>query len=312
MKDKKLSLLLVVLSIALLISLTLIGIIAYNYFYANRNKANAKPNLLLKDAKAVADSKRDSLHKIYTKTISNVETPFDSSWKNPDTVNKNLTVKLEEYYKLKDEIAAILKNNYSAKDLDSARLKIEELQKKIEELRNKTWQVEMENQRLNAVVKKLSNNLKVQYQGVKNKSSQTKILFEKVEPAPNFNASNLRLSALGINADNEYETTEASQTEKIAGWFTIRNNSTQNGSADILVVVLQPDGRVLQSAWGGGTFDSPSGKKIYSCKIPFNYKRGETKPLKFSINADDFTKGNYTVQLYQNGIIIGRNSKTLL
>ena len=75
---------------------------------------------------------------------------------------------------------------------------------------------------------------------------------------------------------------------------------------------LQPDGRVLKnSEWDSGSFNTPDGKKIYSYKLSFNYAKGEQKQLLFSLKADKYQKGNYTMQVYYNGIMIGRVSKTL-
>ena len=80
----------------------------------------------------------------------------------------------------------------------------------------------------------------------------------------------------------------------------------------MMVVVLQPDGRVLKnSEWDSGSFNTPDGKKIYSYKLSFNYAKGEQKQLLFSLKADKYQKGNYTMQVYYNGILIGRVSKTL-
>jgi hypothetical protein len=79
-----------------------------------------------------------------------------------------------------------------------------------------------------------------------------------------------------------------------------------------VVVVLQPDGQVLQkSAWESGTFETRDGKKIYSCKLRCDALQGEAKQLNFSLSADSYQKGNYTMHIYHNGVLIGRASKIL-
>ena len=81
---------------------------------------------------------------------------------------------------------------------------------------------------------------------------------------------------------------------------------------EMLVVVLQPDGRVLKnSEWDAGSFNTQEGKKLYSYKLNFTYARGEPKRLNFSLRADRYQKGNYTMQLYYNGLMIGKAVKTL-
>ncbi len=81
---------------------------------------------------------------------------------------------------------------------------------------------------------------------------------------------------------------------------------------DIVVVVVQPNGQVLQkSAWESGSFETPEGKKIYPCKIRCETARGENKQLNFSLTANKYLKGKYTMQIYHNGVLIGRMNKTL-
>ena len=87
----------------------------------------------------------------------------------------------------------------------------------------------------------------------------------------------------------------------------------RTSNAEIMVVLVQPDGKVVKSsAWESGSFETPEGRRIYSCKVRFEYSKGEAKRLSFSVNADKCVKGNYTVQLYQNGVMIAKSSKTLI
>ena len=111
--------------------------------------------------------------------------------------------------------------------------------------------------------------------------------------------------------DKELETSAADQAKKLVGSFTV-TNSSQVPNAEMLVVVVQPDGRVLKnSEWDAGSFTTQEGKKLYSYKLNFTYSRGEPKRLNFSLRADKYQKGNYTMQLYYNGLMIGKAVKTL-
>ncbi len=127
-----------------------------------------------------------------------------------------------------------------------------------------------------------------------------------------FTASDLRLAAVMNAAENETETTLAEKTEKLNGSFTVVNFNSQLSNAEMMVVVLKPDGRVLKnSAWDSGTFNTVDGKKIYSYKFNFNYNLGEAKRLLFSLKGGSLAKGNYTMEVYHNGQLIGRMVKTL-
>jgi hypothetical protein len=82
--------------------------------------------------------------------------------------------------------------------------------------------------------------------------------------------------------------------------------------SDIMVVVIQPNGQVLQkSEWEAGSFETTAGRKIYSCKLRCKTMQGESKQLNFSLDAETYLKGIYTLQLYYNGVLIGKAYKTL-
>ena len=84
------------------------------------------------------------------------------------------------------------------------------------------------------------------------------------------------------------------------------------GKCDIMIVVVQPNGQVLQkSPWESGSFETNEGKKVYSCKIRCETARGENKQYNFSLTADKFYKGNYVMQVYHNGVLLARINKSL-
>ncbi len=314
MKDSKSILLLVVSVLLILVSCALLWTWGYNFNNFTKDKQGTV--FIVKDSTVATNATRDSLQKIYTATISNLGT-LDSTWTNADSLKTDLDIKLSEFYKLRNEIAIILKNPAKKEDLDLAKTKINELQKKVEQLRNKNIDVETENKRLYAVLQQLTNAPKDAIQ--QQVQSARPIVFENREPverafpAANFTTADMRLTALMVDNDRELETYQAIQTDKFVGSFTVKNNSTTFNNTEIYVVVLQPDNKVLQtSAWETGRFDTKDGKRIYSCKMKFEYAKGENKKLSFSLNSDRFQKGTYTVQLYFNGNVIGRMTKTLI
>ena len=166
---------------------------------------------------------------------------------------------------------------------------------------------------LAAVLQQLTDNNKTIIPTIQQTSNATKAPAEKTEPIiTGFAATDLHLTAMMTNADKEQETSLAQETEKLVGSVVLRSSTVQNNNNEVVVVVLQPDGQVLKnSAWESGTFLSDEGKKIYSYKLRFDYNRGEAKRLFFSLSADQYQKGNYTMQVYYNGMLIGKMLKTL-
>jgi hypothetical protein len=113
--------------------------------------------------------------------------------------------------------------------------------------------------------------------------------------------------------DNRYiETNLAEKTNKINGSFVLKNEHSDIKKGDIHIVISKPDGKLLQSStWDAGTFETSSGRRIYSTKVKYDCDIGETKKINFSISADQYPKGNYAIDFYQNGYIIGKTVKVL-
>ena len=318
MRDSRSSLLLIVSLLLFLMSFVILCTWGYNAYYKTKDEKKATA-IFIKDTAAItkatreiANATRDSLQKIYAATIQNLDRRFDSTLNYADTLKGSLNVKLAEFYKLKTEISDILKDRSNNADLGLARRKISELQKRIDDLLGKNNEVEEENKRLYAMIQQLS----------KEKSPEQNILPVVLDtkpvsnrstiPVSVFQAYDLHLSAVMVIDDKELETFQAMQTDKFVGSVVVKNNNAINNVAEIFIVVLQPDGHVLQkSAWESGTFETLDGKKIYSCKMRFDYIRGEPKKLLFSLSTDKYMKGNYTMQIYYNGSLIGKMYKTL-
>lgn len=299
MKYRKLSLVLVVSLVLLLIaSLVLICAWGYTYLYGKDAAVASTPKVL------VATTGRDSLQKLYSATLDHLNTPLDSAWNRPDSALRT-DAQLEEFHRLKGEISELLKKSSTA-DLDSARLKIALLQQKIEELRSRTQMMESENKRLTAIVDRLSSQLKT------DPSARTATVVTRTtavsEPAPDaafssyFTANDLHLSAIN-NAD----------APELNGSLALHGNPSHAGSEEVYIVVLQPDGHVLQSStWETGAFETREGRKIYSTRIRFDYTRGETRRLNFSLHPEELQKGAYSVQVYHHGVMIGKGEGTVM
>jgi hypothetical protein len=318
MKDSKSLLLLVVSVLLILVSFALLW--SWGYNLGNQKSEKQGTVYIIKDSTAAANATRDSLNRIYANTIENISI-LDSTWNRADSLKQDLDVKLTDFYKLRNEIAELLKNPSTKADLEIAKQKIGELQKKVDQLRDRNAEIERENKRLYGVLAQLTADQKQALQNYRatttaSSSDNRTIPVQQDRPAPVgsvFTASDLRLSAMMVDEGKEQETYQALQTDKFVGSFVVRNNLSQTSNAEIMVVLVQPDGKVVKSsAWESGSFETPEGRRIYSCKVRFEYSKGESKRLSFTVNADKCVKGNYTVQLYQNGIMIAKSSKTLI
>ena len=333
-RDSK-SLLLLLFPIGLLfLSLVVLFGLGFRFYFKDQTPPQATV-IIKKDSAAVAVGVRDSLQKIYTATINELDNRLDSIWNNTDTLAGNLDIKLNEFYKLRKEITSLLKSGGNKNDFGIACKKIGELQQKVEELSRRNQDVENENKRLNDILSQLKNNTKTQQPAVVRNVTENKPVTERTftenksvaevktvaqkNAATNstpvvtsFTASDIRLSAVKLSDEKEEETADAGQAEKLVATFQVKNNFNQYNNTEVDVVVMQPDGTVLQpSAWETGTFNTPEGKKIYSGKMRFEYSKGENKKLRLSLSSEKFQQGNYIMHLYHNGTLIGKTVKQL-
>jgi regulator of replication initiation timing len=312
MKNARSLLLLIVSFLLFVVSFVLLWTWGYRV-YIKTPGDNSRAAQVKKDPDAVSGTgTRDSLQTVYTATINQLDSRLDATWNSTDSLKNQLDTKLGEFYRLRNEIALILKDHDTDANLGVARQKIELLQQKVKDLLNKNTDVENENKKLAAVLEQLNGNKKNPELTVQRVSYDNSTPAEKNNADPSLTVSELHLSAMMTENDKELETTQAQQTQKLVGSFTVKNNGNQFNAAELVVVVLQPDGQVIKnSAWESGTFNTSEGKKIYSYKMHFDNNHGEPKHLLFSLNADKYQKGNYTMQVYFNGTLVGKLLKTL-
>jgi predicted glutamine amidotransferase len=140
-----------------------------------------------------------------------------------------------------------------------------------------------------------------------------KSLEEKVDVASTLNASNISITPLKIKSNGtEKVKTSAKQVDKLLVRFDVRNRIIQSGSTNIYVIVIGPDGLPIKSA-GTESFNTrEDGEKYYTAMLPVNLETSTTKSVEFSFAPiDHFKEGNYKVQIYQNGFLIGEGNREL-
>lgn len=312
MKDAKSLLLLLVSFLLVIVSFVLIWTWGYR-FYKDQDEYKVNAKIVLTDSTATVNRIRDSLQNVYDETISKLDARLDSSLLNSDSLKAELDEKLAEFFRLSHEIKALLNSKNIGSNFGVAKQKLGELQNKVDDLRDKNKLVDDENKSLGTVLDQLNKPDKNAKPAVTDPDTNRNTVNDRSNPVyAVFNASEVKLAAVTGDNDNEKETFSADQAQKLVGSFTVTNNISQLSNVEMMVVVVQPDGRVLKtSEWDAGSFNTPDGKKVYSYKVNFNYTKGEQKRLFFSLRADKYQKGNYTMQVYYNGILIGRASKTL-
>lgn len=308
MKDIK-TLLLVLLSTGL------VGTWVY-HLYDKTQYSSRRTEVFIKDSIAVAQGIQDSLQKIYSATINTLDTRLDSTRTTADSLKIQLGSKLNEIYTLKNEIDGILKKRgATAADLSVAREKIAELQQMMDELEGQKDSMEEEKKRLSDVMLQLSGEIVGLQQSMKKLDDENKSLTEKVNLASVFVASEIKFSPVTVKNEKEQETSLAKKASKLVVSFAVQNNVNEYKNADVYVLVILPNGKVLKNedVWEASSLmNLHNGSKTgFTRKVRFEYFKGEAKRLIFSLDAPEYEKGNYTLQIYHNGYMIGQVTRTL-
>ncbi len=115
----------------------------------------------------------------------------------------------------------------------------------------------------------------------------------------------------------EVETDKASKVDRIKVDFDINENKiAETGEKELYIVVKGPDGNNMTFAdkpSGNFSFD---GKGLqYSDKMTIDYVKGEERTLQLVWDSEDFKKGDYKFEVYQNTSegyqLVGKATKTL-
>ena len=270
--------------------------------------------VFIKDSAAIAQAVSDSLNRIYTSTISTLDISLDSLRSNTGQLEGQLSNKLLEINRLKTEIGNILKrNDLSKQDIATARALTAQMKSKMEELQNQNKTIEQEKEQLSSEFNALSTQVTELTQANTRLDNENKTLNEKLVDAGTFVASEIKLSAVQTKANKEVEATQAKRAEKFVISFLLQNNVLSYENSEVYVILTDPNNQVLEfSAWDTGLFDTKTdGRKKYSRKVRFAYNKGDAHEIIFSLNAPAYVKGNYILQVYHNGRMIGKTIKTL-
>lgn len=291
------------------------------HLYDKSTYSNRETKVAAVDSAVFIKTVRDSLEKAYSATIRQLDNQLDSSYNTSDslyirlnTKEAELENKVQEANKLKTDISNLLrKPDLTNAEVVLARQKINELEEIVKQLRNEKSVLEAEKKELTVKLDQMSGEVNSLQQTIRRVTDDNKNMTEKIKLASVFVSSSMHFTALHTKSEKEQETSQAKRADKFVASFVLQNNFNDYMNAEIMIVITEPDDRVLQnSAWDSGSFDTRSGgKKNYTRKMKFDYTKGEQKALIFSLDADTFQKGTYTLQIWHNGTLIGEIAKTL-
>ena len=251
---------------------------------------------------------------------TDIQSSFDASLARLDSMSSvntglesKLTEKNNEIANVKNEIRSILnKKNATASELGRAKTLIASLNDKITSMEMDIAQLKQDNQLLNNDNVVLKKEKEVLNQNLTTTTEVKNQLEKKVDIASTLNASNIILTPINVKSSGkEKVSTIAKRVDKIVVSFDVDNRIIQSGSTNVYVVVLGPDGKAINT--GSETFTTrESGDMAFTAKMPVDLETAKKKSVEFAfMPGTNFMQGNYTVQIYQNGFLIGQGIREL-
>jgi len=253
---------------------------------------------------------------------SDIQTSFDASLARLDsmkTVNADVEGKLtasnEEITKMKSEIRSILhKKNATAGELKRARNLITELNGKISNLETQVAQLTQENDSLRQNVATLTSDKATLSRNLDSTNVIKQSLEKKVDIASTLNASNISITPLKVKNNGKTKVkTVAKRVDKLLVSFDVKNRIIESGMTDLYVVVIGPDGQPVTPNGSTSTFTTrEEGEKVFTAKLPVTLETSKAKNVEFAFApGTHFQQGNYKIQIYQNGFLIGEKTREL-
>ena len=141
MKDTKSLLLLIVSLLLIVVSLALLWTWGYNY-----GREKARPIIVTRDTFPAEILSEDSMNEVLNQTVGNLNN-LDSTLTKIDSLKLDISQKINEFYKIRDEIAAMKSNSNKNTEKN-----INDLLLKVDELSSQNQAIIKENLRLSALV----------------------------------------------------------------------------------------------------------------------------------------------------------------
>lgn len=253
---------------------------------------------------------------------SEIQNSFDASLARLDSMTttnadmqKQLADKDGEIAKVKTEIRSILnKKNATSAELARAKTLIDQLNGKITDLQQQVAMLTQENDSL----KTERTGLIADRESLRHNLDSTNViktsLEKKVDVASTLNASNISITPVKVkNNGKEKVKTTAKRVDKLVVSFDVANRIIQPGTTDVYVVVIGPDGQAITNGTSTGSFETrEQGSKSFTAKLPVDLETAKTKNVQFGFApGNHFKQGNYKIEIYQNGFLIGQGTREL-
>lgn len=213
------------------------------------------------------------------------------------------------------EIAALRKKlenkSITPKDIDDAQRKINLLKKQVDNYRVDVQRLIQENQILSKQNSNLNESVAEKNKQITSLTTTNSELKEKVTTASALKVSSISINGLEVKKNGKESVEErAKRVDKLKINFTIADNAlAKNGERDIYIRIIDPQGNLVVQ--GDNIFFVHGEKLQYTFKHNILFTNKGEDYIVYWAAENGFTKGAYTVLLYEDNAIMGRSTVVL-
>lgn len=283
----------------------------WGYLLINKNKTDNVITQNQTQIAKVSDEKSD-IRKNFDESLARLDSMTGIS----NELKSKLAGSNKEISRRKAEIRNILnKKNASAAELAKAKELIGQLNDKIGSMEQEVARLTTDNQSLTQDKVVLTADKEKLTEDLTTTTVAKQDLEKKVDIASTLNATNIAITPVDVKSNGkEKVTTTAKRVNKLVISFDVNNRIAQPGTTDVYVCITGPDGKnIAVQSLGSGTFTTrEEGDKSFTAKVPVDLETAKTKNVQFAFApGENFQKGSYTIQIYQNGFKIGEGTREL-
>jgi cell division protein FtsB len=215
--------------------------------------------------------------------------------------------------KIKQIKLLLSKGKLSESEYRKAKEEIANLRSQIEDYKNKIAELSMQNEKLTQEVSGLTQNLTDEQARSAEKDRMIENKDKTISMAKRLHSS--AIVATGVRerkmfGKKEVETEKASKVEEIKVKFIIDQNAVADpGDKDIFVKIIGPDGSPITSKAQTTKVDGT--ETLYTEKKTVDYQNEKSEQVVYCKKQGNFTKGEYTVEIFAEGYKVGSTKFTL-
>lgn len=213
------------------------------------------------------------------------------------------------------EIAELRKKlenkSITPKDIDDAQRKINLLKKQVDNYRIDVQRLIQENQILSKQNSNLNESVVEKNKQITSLTTTNSELKEKVTTASALKVSSISINGLEVKRNGKESVEErAKRVDKLKINFTIADNAlAKSGERDIFIRIIDPQGNLVVQ--GDNIFFVHGEKLQYTFKHNILFTNKGEDYIVYWAAEDGFTKGAYTILLYEDNAIMGRSTVVL-